>query len=199
MMIKILDTVYSLPFFLGAVVGTIFWTIYCHQKAHWQDKHYPLPDGRRRYVNHISRVWLAAMALTLSLGYILLTAQKTHDQTLQLAKNVAECWAESYQAAKANIDLNAQNDIISRQQQELQRDYDRATSDWLKLLVNPPGELANQPTNSPARQQWGLQITAQYQTKLNDLGTEYDDLVNQRKTLDNERAARPLPETKCGK
>jgi hypothetical protein len=70
---------------------------------------------------------------------------------------------------------------------------------WLKLLVSPPGEMADEPTDSPVRRAWGLEVTAQYQNKLNELGAKSDDLVNQRSQLDAERAKHPLPETTCGK
>lgn len=196
-MIHILQMVYSLPYFIGALSGAVFWQLYCRQKARWQDR--DDPDGAPHYANHISRMWLAGLTAVLSIGYVLLTAQKTQDQTLDLTRDVARCWQESYQSTKAQIDINRQNDLISRQQQGLQRDYDRATSDWLKDLVNPPGDLMNQSTNSPARQTWGLQRTAQYQVVLNDLGAKSDDLVNQRAQLDNERAQHPLPEATCGK
>lgn len=194
-----LDTLYSWPFWIGAVCGLVTWKLYCRQKARWLDRHYPLPGGEKHYVSHINRLWIAGLAMGLSIGYILLTAQKTHDQTVGLAHSVAHCWTESFQSTKAQIDLNAQNDGISRQQQNLQREYDRATSEWLKALVNPPGDLVDEDTNSPARKAWGLEATANYQLKLNDLGTQFDNLVNQRKTLDAERAQHPLPESTCGK
>lgn len=194
-----LDQIYSVPFWIGSAITMVLWKLYTRQKARWLDRHRPLPGGEHHYVTHINRLWLAGLALGLSLGYILLTAQKTHDQTVGLANNVARCWAESYTSTKAQIDLNAQNDVISRKTQDLQRDYDRATSDWLKDLVNPPGDLANLAPQSAPRQTWGIQRTAQYQTKLNDLGTQFDDLAEQRRQLDIERAQHPLPESTCGK
>lgn len=196
-MIHILQIVYSLPYLIGAVSGALLWKLYCKQKARWEDRYDP--DGAPHYANHVSRVWVAGVIAVGGLGYVLLTAQTTQNRTLQLTDNVARCWRESYQSTKAQIDINRQNDLISRQQQGLQRDYDRATSDWLKDLVNPPGDLMNQSTNSPARQVWGLQRTAQYQTVLNDLGAKSDDLVKQRAQLDAERAQHPLPEATCGK
>jgi hypothetical protein len=198
-MTHFLSIVYSLPFFLGAVIGFGLQRIYCHQKMVWLNKHHPLPDGSKHRVDHISRTWIAALAAILSLGYVLLTAQTTHDQTIELAKGSTRCWQESYINTKAQIKINAENDSISRQQQALQREFDIATSDWLKSLVNPPGDLANQPTNSPDRQAWGIQVTGIYQDKLNDLGVKSDDLVQQRAALDAERAKHPLPETTCGK
>ena len=198
-MTYILNTVYSWPFLTGAILGTILWQIYCHQKAHYLDIHSPLPGGAKHQISRLNRLWVAGICLAFTLGYILLSANRTHDQTIALSKDVTRCWAESYAQAKAQIDLNAQNDLISRQQQAVQRDYDRATSDWLKDLVNPPGDLRGQPTDSPARQQYGIERTAVYQDRLNVLGKESDDLVNQRKQLDDQRAQHPLPEPQCGK
>jgi hypothetical protein len=135
----------------------------------------------------------------LVLGYILLTAQEAQTQAVAVAKDAARCWSEAYKSTKAQIDLNAENDKITRQQQSLQRDYDRDTSNWLKDLVAPPGDLAVQDTNSPARQLYGLQRSAEYQAQIDDLGRQFDDLVNQRVQLDQRRAQHPLPETTCGK
>lgn len=198
-MMTILNTIYSLPYFLGAISGTVLWMLYCRSKVRWQNKYHPLPDGQLHYANHISRVWIAGLIAAVGLGYVLLTAQKTHDQTIDLTRNVARCWQESYQSTKAQIDLNAQNDLISRTQQNLQRQFDVATAGWVKDLIAPPGDLAAEPTTSPARQAYGLQRTSQYQDKLDDLGAQFDDQVRQRAALDVERSKHPLPETTCGK
>lgn len=192
MMLTVLSTVYSLPFAIGAVVGFMFRTIYCHAKARWLDRNYPRSDGSRHPVEHISRVWIAGLVAVLSVGYGIYSSEK-------LSSDVHRCWSEQYNQTKANIDINAQNDGISRKQQDLQREYDRDTSDWLKALVTPPGDLANQETNSPARQAWGIQVTLDYQDKLNKLGARFDDLVHQRQVLDQERAEHKLPESVCGK
>jgi hypothetical protein len=196
---KLLDQIYSWPFFIVAFAGFGFQRLYCIQKMNWLDKHHPLPDGAKHRVGHVSRVWLAGLLAVVSLGYVLLTAQKTHDQTIGLTNDVGKCWTENYDNTKAQVKLNQENDQISRQQQNLQRQFDIATSDWLKALVNPPGTLKNEPTNSPARQAWGLEITGVYQNKLNDLGGQSDALVQKRKDLDDERAKHPLPEAKCGR
>lgn len=196
-MIHVLQMVYSLPYFGGAVSGAVFWKLYCRQKARWQDR--DDPAGAPHYANHVSRIWIAGLAAVFSLGYLLLTAQTTQDQTLKLTRDVARCWQESYQSARKQIEINGENDLISREQQTLQRDYDRATSEWLKALVNPPGDLANQPSTSPARQLYGLQLTAQYQADINRMGSQFDVLVNQRAGLDVERKNHQLPESTCGK
>jgi hypothetical protein len=199
-MTSVLHTyVYSGPPAVGALVALIVWHIYCHQKARWEDRHHPLSDGQKHYVAHMNRVWVSGVVGVLVIGYVLLTAQEAQDQAVAVAKDAARCWSEAYRSTKAQIDLNAQNDKISRQQQQLQRDYDRDTSDWLKDLVAPPGELAAQDTNSPARQLYGLQRTAVYQSQIDDLGRQFDTLVAQRVKLDEERQAHPLPSVTCGK
>lgn len=198
-MMSILNTIYSLPFFLGALNGSVLWMLYCRSKVRWQNKYHPLPDGQLHYTNHVSRVWLAGLIAVLGLGYVLLTAQKTHDDTVGLTRDVARCWQESYQATRAQIKLNADNDLISRTQQSLQRKFDVDTSNWLKDLINPPGGLANQSTDSPARQAFGLQRTAEYQGQLDDLGAQFDDQVAQRNLLDVQRSQNKLPEVTCGK
>lgn len=205
-MLPVLTTIYSLPFLIGSMMGFVLHRLYCYQKVRWQDRNHPLPEGEHRRISRISRIWIAGLVLVMTLGYVLLTVAKTEQHTAQneqhtaqLNEDVKRCWAESYLQAKAQILLNQQNDLVTRALQAVQRDYDRATSDWLKDLVNPPGDLANQDTQSPSRKAWGLQRTAIYQAKLNDLGKQVDDLNNQRVRLDQERAAHPLTEPLCGK
>lgn len=198
-MLYVLQTIYSLPYLTGAATVALLWPLYCRQKAHWQNVHHPLPDGGKHYAAHISRIWLAGLAAVFSLGYILLTAQTTQNQTIGLAKSVADCWRQSYQSTKAQIDLNAQNDGISRQQQAIQREYDRATSALVEDLVTPPSAIAALSPNDLVRVAWKTQRTADYQRQINDLGSHFDDLVNQRVDLDKQRAMHPLPESTCGK
>lgn len=198
-MIYVLQTIYSMPYLVGAVSGAVLWKLYCLQKARWQNRYHPLPDGAKHYANHISRVWLAGLAAVFSLGYILLTAQTTQNQTVGLAKSVADCWRQSYQSTAAQIELNAENDGISREQQNIQREYDRATSSWVKDLVTPPGHLSDLGGNDPVRVAWKLSRTAEYETQINDLGRRFDDQVNLRILLDKKRAMHPLPEATCGK
>lgn len=199
MMMSVLQTIYSVPFWFGAGAGIILWILYCRAKARYEDRRHPLPDGRRHYPNTISKVWVAGLAAVLSIGYVLLTAQNTQDQTIRLTKQVAKCWQESYQATRAQIRINTENDVISRRQMDLQREYDRDTSEFWKNLVAPPGDLAREDVNSPARQAWGLRLSIKYQAEIDRLGTQFDDLVNQRAALDVERKQHPLPETTCGK
>lgn len=198
-MIKVLDTVYSLPFFCGALTGTVLWLLYCRAKARYLDRHNPLPDGHRHAVARMSRQWLAGLCAVLSLGYVLLSTEHAEMHTARLNQQVTQCWSETYHQIKAQVEINAQNDAVTREQQQLQREYDEDTSTWLKTLVNPPAELANLSPNSPERQAWGIKITTEYQTRLDDLGRQFDDLVARRANLDKERATHPLPEARCGK
>ncbi len=198
-MLDVLETVYSLPFLLGALAGSILWKLYCLSKARYMDRHSPLPDGAKHAVARMSRQWIAALCAILSLGYVLLATEKTQLHTEQLSAAVIRCWGETYLEIKAQVEINAQNDQISRQQQALQREYDEDTSSWLKDLVNPPNGLADRTANDPDRQAYGLQRTAEYQGQLDDLGKRFDGLVADRKQLDEQRAAHPLPEQRCGK
>ena len=191
--------IYTAPFFIGSFIVLGLWPIYCRQRARYLDIHEPFPDGSKHQLAKLNRVWIGGVVLVLSFGYILMSAQRAENHTVHLANNVTRCWHEQYKAAKAQIDLNADNDKISRAQQALQRKFDIATSDWIKDLVVPPGDLVNQPTDSPARRDYGLKRTGEYQDTLNVLGAQSDDLVNQRKALDDERAKHPLPEPTCGK
>jgi hypothetical protein len=198
-MLKVLETIYSLPFFYGALAGTVVWKAYCLAKARLLDRHNPLPDGQRHSTRRMSRQWLAGLAAALSLGYVLLVTARSEEHTHQLNREVERCWAESYRNTNAQIEINQQNDIITRQQLELQREYDRDTSQFWKSLVSPPGDLAHQDVNSPARQDWGLQLSVKYQAQIDQLGAQFDDLVNQRHDLDVKRENNKLPETTCGK
>jgi hypothetical protein len=199
MMLHVLETVYSVPFFWGALVGTLVWKLYCHAKARLLDRRDPLPGGHRHAIARMSRQWVAGLCMALTIGWVLLATARTEERTARLNQDVTRCWQETYQQIRAQVMLNAQNDGVSRKQQQLQREYDEDTSNWLKSLVSPPGDLATQSTNSPDRQAWGVKVSIEYQAKLDDLGRRFDALVQQRVALDNERAQHPLPEARCGK
>lgn len=191
--------VFAWGFLCGLIMGLPAWYAICAARARWMNKHHPLPDGRRYPSPSVNRVWLGSALALLALSWSMYQVQVTHSQTVKLTQDVARCWQESYQSTRAQIRLNADNDLISRTQQGLQRQFDIATSDWLKELLDPPGDLADQPSDSPARKAWGLVSTAEYQAKLNDLGRQFDDQVNRRNLLDEQRANHKLPESTCGK
>jgi hypothetical protein len=196
MMMPDLTSLFSLVGVLDFGIGFMLRALYCRLKNKMLDRWYPEDAPHRSVMKMVVVAWGIAI---IGIFYTGVQTQHTHDQTLALANNVSRCWAESYTQTSAQIDLNAQNDKISRQQQALQREYDRATSFWIKSLIAPPGELADQDTNSPDRKAWDLQVTAEYQDTLNDLGAQSDALVDQRKALDDARAKHPLPEATCGK
>ena len=198
-MLKILETIYSLPFLYGALAGTVLWLLYCRAKARFLDQREPLPGGQQHSVARMSRQWLAGLCALLSLGYVLLVTEKTELHTAKLNADVARCWTETYQQIKANVLINAENEQITRQFLDLQRQYDEDTSNWLKSLVSPPGDLVNQPTNSPERQAWGLKVSIAYQVRLDDLGRQFDVLAARRAELEHERAEHQLPEARCGR
>lgn len=200
MITKILEQIYTWTFFFGAILGGGLWRTYCHQKARYLDIHDPLPGGAKHHVQRLSRVWIAGLVMVFSVGYVLNTAQKTHDQTLQLQADVNRCWGETYQNIKANVEVNAQNDQITRQQIQLQRDYNQAAYDWLKLLLAPPDpELAAKDPNGPERRAWGITVSIEYQEKVNQINKGMNDLINQRIALDKKREANKLPELTCGR
>lgn len=198
-MLKMLEMIYSLPCLIGAVGWQIIWKLSLHSRARWLDVHHPLPDGQKHCVERMSRVWLAGLCAAFSVGYVLLATARAEEHTHELNRAVVHCWSESYQNTVAQIEINRQNDLVTRKQQDLQRQFDIDTSNWLKKLVSPPGDLASQPTNSPARQQYGIQVTTVYQAELDDLGRQFDDQVKQRESLDQQRKEHPLPEAKCGR
>lgn len=180
--------------FLAGVAARRAW---CIGKNKWLDHAHP------EDAPHTERIKTVFLGWVLVLGGILYTgvqAQVTHDSTVGLAKNVARCWAESYQNTKTQIDINAQNDALSRQQLQTQRDYDRDTVNWISRLLEPddPAIAALQP-NDAARQAYSIRISQDYFAQINVLGTRFDDLVAQRAELDKQRAQHPLPERTCGK
>lgn len=199
MFLYVLENIYSAPFLIGAACGAVLWMLYCRQKAHYLDRHDPRPDGKRHAIARMSRLWIAGLCAVGSLGYVLLSTDRAEHNTTRLDAEVTACWTETYQQIKTQVQINGENDAIVRKQEELQRDYDRATSDWLKALIQPPGNLASLPTTDPIRQQYGIDITARYQLRLNELGAQADDLTAQRDGLDRQRAEHPLPEARCGK
>lgn len=188
-MTSILGWVYQTPgFLLGYAAAIGLQHLIWRQQRLYLDKHHALPDGARRPVRRISRTWWATMVALFGLGYVMFSVNTTHDQTVSLAKDVARCQQESYQATNAQIKLNADNDLISRTQQNLQREFDVDTSNWLKDLIAHPGD-----TN------YAISATTAYQDQLNDLGRRFDYQVHRRQVLDEQRQQNPLPEVTCGK
>jgi|SRR5579875_1382051 len=170
--------------------------LYCALKIRWLDRKYPEEAPHRQ---HLKAIVLGWGLVIVGILYVGVQAQVTRTETVQQAKENARCWSEAYQSTRAQIDLNAQNDNISRQQLQAQRDYDRETVKWISELIAPPGDLANQEPNSPARQAYGIKVSQEYFAHIDALGAQFDQLVAQRQQLDAQRAQHPLPETTCGR
>lgn len=176
--------------------GCLTWRSYCWLKNRYLDKVDPEHAPHRGALKMVVIAWGILFS---GIFYIGVQTQNAHDQTVKLSDNVTRCWSETYQQVRAQVELNAQNDAVSRAQQALQREYDEDTAVWIKELIAPPGDLATQPTNSPERQAYGIKVSEQYQAQLDDLGRRFDQQVAQRKALDAKRAAHPLPEARCGR
>lgn len=198
-MLNILNTVYSAPFFWGALVGTVLWKLYCHSKARLQDRQHPLPDGQRHAVAKMSRQWIAGLCMVGTLGWVLLATGRAEEHTTELNNEVTRCWQETYRQIRSQVLNNAENDKVSRGQQALQREYDKATSFLVEQLVSPPSDISPLGYNDPIRVAWKLKVTDDYQGRINELGREFDAFVQQRVDLDKQRAMHPLPEARCGR
>lgn len=195
-MLRLLDLIYSLPFFLGAVTGTVLWKLWCRTRARYEDRHHPLPDGGKHIIRRISRVWIAGLCSTLSLGYVVLVMGHLETNAQQLTSTVVRCWAANYTATKSQIDINAQNDAITRKQIRLQRRYDVDTSRWLAKLIEQLGKPTPEGVVNPEEI---ADATAVHQAVTDQLGADFDVLVQQRDELDKERANHPLPDSECGR
>jgi hypothetical protein len=198
-MLNILDMIYSRPFFWGALAGTVLWKLYCHSKARLQDRHDQLPDGKHHAVARMSRQWVAGLCMALSLGYVLLATGRAEERTTRLNQEVTRCWQETYLQIRSQVLNNAENDKVSRGQQALQREYDKATSLLVEQLVSPPSEISPLGYNDPVRVAWKLKVTDDYQARIDELGRQFDAFVQQRVDLDKQREMHPLPEARCGR
>lgn len=198
-MIHILELVYSLPFFLGLIIGICGQRCYVHARVYWLNKTRPRGDGNPHKASGISRVWAAGLVTAAVLGYVLLQSEQTHQETVGLAKDTQRCQAEFNTALRTRFLIGEQNDKLSREQRALFAEIDEVTGVWINRLINPPPQIAALAINDPRRQAWDLDVTRVYFERTTKIREQVAAVAAQQDGLVQERRDHPLPEPTCGR
>jgi hypothetical protein len=97
----------------------------------------------------------------------------------------ANCVREFNQVLRVRSGISMENDQLSRTERT-------AFADWLRVLLNPPPEIAGLADDDPRYQKWGRDVTEHYYTQIRAI--EDQQIAN-----DKIRANNPLPEPTCGR
>lgn len=196
MILPFLEFVYSLPFVIGAVVGYCGQRCYAHVRAWWLDRRDPLPGGRHRATPPVAPTWIAGLLAATMLGYVLLTAERTHEQGERLTSDVTRCWAEAYQAAKARAELNDEDAALAREIAVHRDELSQTNADWIGRLLNAPPNVGD---SVERRQQYMFDVTKVYFEQYGRIVAQIKDVEGRQAQLAEQRRTHPLPEMTCGK
>jgi len=97
----------------------------------------------------------------------------------------ADCVREFNQVLRVRSGISMENDRLSRVERT-------AFAEWLRVLLNPPPEIAALADDDPRYQEWGRTITQHYYVQIKSIEDQQD--ANDRVRADN-----PLPEPTCGR
>lgn len=191
----ILDVVYNWVFFAGVVFGAILMRVIQHGQCYWLDRHYPLPNGRKRRVSEINWTMGGALLAVASVGYVLVQVNQAEEntrhvaaQTRALAEQTQECTSdliESIDRGRAitleDNDVRRQNDDISKYQREL-------VYEWMHDLIFPPSDIASLPGSHPAREKYALDLTIRTDQLFEQSIKRQRQLDQQQREIDQKRA-----------
>lgn len=187
----ILTNLISWYFFVGLVLGFAASRAWQLVKVCRLDKRRPLPDGKRRSKWRAVSVdprWMAGAIAVAFLGWSVLQTNANENENERIAAGAVafaqatrQCQTELTEAIVERAKVAAEYNAESERQRV-------ALSNWLRVLLSPPPDLARLPGNDPARQQWALGVTAAY----------YDEI--QRSQIEQAESAKrrpPLPDPRC--
>jgi hypothetical protein len=195
----VLETIYSLPFLIGLLVGMGGQRAYCLIKARRADKRHPLPGGGHRRVGGISMTWVGGLVAVGVLGYVLLQVDQTETHYRQLGDEMRRCQIEFNTALRARAAITTENDQLSREQRDLLAESDEAESTWISRLINLPEDIASLTPDDPRRQDYGQTITRVYFERATKINLRITAISDRQRQLDQERLDHPLPEPTCGR
>jgi|SRR5882757_302616 len=196
-MMHALHVIYSLPFFAGLVVGLTGYWVFLWQQCRWNNKHNPKPGGWR--MGGVNSTYAAAAIVFGIVGYIVVSAQDTHDATVALARDVARCQIQFNSSLIARSSITAQDTDLANQQSDLRVRMDAARKAFLDELLNPPPNIVGLSRSDPLRDQYVMDAIRQYATWTNGLSTQINDVIAQRKKIQDDRESHPLTQGDCGR
>lgn len=198
-MTAVLETIYSLPFAVGALIGAIVMRLYQKAQCRLADKRHPLPGGRKHRVPGVSTVWVGGLITVLVLGYVLLLVAQTEQHYKSLASEMRRCQIEFQTALIARSRITTENDQLSREQRDLLAESDQAESVWIDRLINLPSNIKELPQDDPRVTSYGQTVTRIYFERIGRINSRITEIDQRQAELDRDRTAHPLPEPSCGK
>lgn len=196
-MIRTLHLIFSLPFLLGFIAGMAAYWGFLWEHSRWRNKHDPLPGGKRWPLGGLNATYISIAVVLAVIGYIVMSTQDTHDQTLALAKDVSDCQTEFNTQMAARSLISGQDAELANRQLELRAEGGDARDEWLARILNPPADIAAQPPGDPLRAQWNYDMTKEYADKTLALSLQIKGLLDQRRKLKADRESHPLPTSNC--
>jgi hypothetical protein len=194
-MLAFLNTIYSVPFITGLLFGLLGERLLEQIRARYEDRHHPYKDGHHHRVGGLSRIWVAGLITALVIGYVIMLAQKTNDDTLRLSRHITRCNAQIYDAIKDRSLINAEDIQLEHDHDNLTDQLDAAQSEWLHRLLNPPADAK---TDLGARDKWIASITNDYIEKATDLREKIVLVETREDQIATDRRNHPLPDMDCG-
>ena len=188
-MIDVLTNLLTARFWVGVFVGAVGQRLTCWIWHRYQDRRHPLPNGRRRHLAGINRVWVVGAAVIFVLGYQLYESQR-----------LAKCQRQFGDAVEYRSTINAQNDRLSLAQRELLASNQRAEAEWITGLIHPSDPaIAALSYNDPQRERWAVSMTVGYFTKADGINGRIAAISDEQCRLDEHRSRTEIPDPTCGR
>lgn len=213
-----LSNLLSWSLVVGIVIGFALSKALAIARVCWEDKHEPLPDGRRRSrlaALRIDRRWLIGMLAVSFLSWSVYTTNE-NDQANErnaadaaaFASRVQDCQRQLIAAINAsravtaeNERISTENDRLSREERTLLADLARFQSEWLGELIQPKDpRIAQLDPNDPVREEYAFAVSRTFFDRAAGINTRIDGI---HRTQTANEAARPvgrpaLPDPDCG-
>lgn len=189
----LIANLFSWTFAGGLLLGFLGSRLWALIKVCWADRRRPLPDGKRRdkwAAVAVDPRWIAGLIAVAVAGWSVFQTSSNADHARQItedarafAEETRNCQKILIDAIEARARISAENDRLSR----IQRD---ALANWLRVLLNPPPEIARLPQDAPERQNWAIGATSATFRII-------ADAQRQQEVNEAERRAHPLPAPSC--
>lgn len=194
----LLEILYTFPFAAGLTFGIFGYRFTCWLIARHQDHVDPLPNGEKRAIGSISRVWIGGLVAVAVVGYVLLQVSDTEKHYVQLGQEMRRCQVEFQGTLTARSNIATENDRLYREKLDLLAELGDAQSIWIGRLINLPGELSGLEMNDQRVIDYHLTVTRFYAERVTRINNRIADISTRQRQLDIDRSNNPLPKATCG-
>lgn len=196
-MLQFLEHIYSWPCAFGAIGGLAIQRLYRHMEAGYGNRHHPLPDGRKYRAAGINPVWIAGLVAALTVGYVLMSAERARVDSQTTALRVTACVLHIQDALSKRSDITGQDSELSNQVSDLRDQLDDAMATLMGRILNPPSDIAHLDPDDPRRVAWKQDAEYAYTDWAGKLRGRIATLTDKRAQLALDRAAHPIPPLDC--